>query len=165
MNVGARDLTAVVAAEGAAERSHQVELLLGAGHADVAEAALLLQLRRVAALQGAHVRQQPLLQPDDEDDRELQPLRRVEGDEGRGIHGVIVLVDVGDEGGVLQERGQGVLRLQLVVLGGDGAQLLHVLPALLAVGQPLALLPEQVLAVARALDDRVQKLGEGSRLR
>ncbi len=61
-----------------------------------------------------------------------------------------------------------MLRLELVVLGGDGAQLLYVLPPLLPVrqappvgGQAVPLLAQEVLAVAGAIDDRIQQLGEG----
>ena len=65
--------------------------------------------------------------------RELEALGGVEGDQGDGVGLLVVLVDVGDEGDVFEERSEGVLRLELVVLGGDGAELLDVLPALLAV--------------------------------
>ncbi len=50
--------------------------------------------------------QHALLHPDDEDDRELQPLGGVEGDEGDGVDLLVVLVDVGHEGDVFQEADQ-----------------------------------------------------------
>ena len=58
---------------------HQVEPILGARHADVRQAPLLLQLAIV--LERTPMRQQPLLEPDDEDDRELQALGGVQGDQ------------------------------------------------------------------------------------
>src|SRR3990170_6589290 len=51
-DVGQETRGRVVARERPAERPHQVEMLLGAGHPHVAEPPLLLQLGRVAALQG-----------------------------------------------------------------------------------------------------------------
>ena len=81
------------------------------------------------------MRQQALLQPDDEDDGELQPLRGVERDQRDGVHLLVVLVGVGHEGDLFEERRQGGLGRQLVVLGGDGAQLLDVVPAVFAVSR------------------------------
>ena len=52
---------------GAAEGADEVEVLLGAGHADVAEAALLLDLLGVAAFERADVGEDALLHADDED--------------------------------------------------------------------------------------------------
>ena len=54
----------------------EVELALRAGDPHVGEPALLLE---VARLDRAHVREHAVLEPDDEDDRELEPLRVVEG--------------------------------------------------------------------------------------
>jgi len=59
-----------------------------------------------------------------------------------------------------------MLRLELVVLSSDGAQLLDVLPSLLAVreacpARAAARLAQEVLAIGGALDDGVQEGGEG----
>ncbi len=86
-------------------RAHQrpgdVEPLPGAGHADVGEAALLLQLGLVA--QRARVREDAVLEPGEEHDRELQALGRVQRHQ-RDHAGVVVVGRIGDLVGVGDER-------------------------------------------------------------
>ena len=101
-----------------------------------------------------------LLHADEEDDRELQPLGRVQRDQrdrlGRALH----FVHIGDEGHVLEEAGE-VGRLaagRVLVLGHDGAQLEHVLQALLAALVAIA----QVVHVAALLEHVVEQVREGA---
>ena len=84
-------------------------MLFRAGHADVAEAAFLLDFARVAALQRAHVGQQSLLHADHEDGRELQPLGSMESDERDRVDFLVVGIDVGNQGSILEKRGEAVL--------------------------------------------------------
>ena len=120
-------------------RPAQVEPLLGPGDADVREAALLLQLGRVA--QRAQVREDPVLEPGDEHDRELQALggvQRHQRHDAAGLHALLALdrlvgdlVGVGDERDLLEEVGQRAAtvarRVGLLELARDGDELLEVL--------------------------------------
>ncbi len=146
-DVGEEARGRVMATEGAAEGADEVEVALGAGHADVAEAALFFDLLRTAALKRAEVRQQAFLHAGGE----LEAFGRVERDERDGIRLLVVLVDIRDECYVLQEGGEGMLRFQFVVLCGDDSELLNVLPALLAVR-----VRHDVWFVVGAVDDGVQ---------
>ena len=60
----------------ALERVEAIELLARAGHADVAEAALLFDV--VVCSSELRVRQDAFLHPGEKDDLELQALRRME---------------------------------------------------------------------------------------
>src|SRR5439155_23876148 len=71
--------------EMAAEGAAQVETVARARDADVAEPALLGHLAAVRLLQGPGVGQEPLFDADQEDDRELQALDHVEGDQGDAL--------------------------------------------------------------------------------
>ena len=85
----------------------QIEQPLGASHPNIKETALLFHLLRVEvlALDSAADRQQPFLDTRDEDDRKLQALRRVEGDQGDAAALVgVKTIDVGNEGDTLQIR-------------------------------------------------------------
>jgi hypothetical protein len=109
----------------------QEESLLGAGDPDIREAPLLLELLLV--IERSAVREQSLLEPGDEHDWELEPLRGVERDEGDGIRVALVRILVGNECGLLEQPVEGVVRCQVVVAGRDRAQLEQVRPALLAI--------------------------------
>ena len=79
----------------AAPRMTEVQPLLGAGEADVAKAALFLELVRVA--DAAHVWEDAVLHADDEHDGELETFRRMQRHQrDRALVG-IRLVEVGDE--------------------------------------------------------------------
>src|SRR6266498_2129330 len=71
-----RALLAELAVHAALERVEAVELLARAGHADVAETALLFEV--FVRVERLRVRQDPLFHPRQEDDAELEPLRRVQ---------------------------------------------------------------------------------------
>ena len=66
----------------------QEEPPLGAGDADVGEPALLLELLLV--VEGPAVREEALLEAGDEDDRELEALRRVKRDERHRVRIALV---------------------------------------------------------------------------
>jgi hypothetical protein len=76
---------------------------LGAGHADVTEATLFLELLGVTALERADVRQNSLLHADHEHRRELEALGGVQGDQRDGVGLLVVFVDVGDQRNVFEE--------------------------------------------------------------
>ena len=139
----------------AAPGVRQEEPLLGAGDADVGEAALLLELLLV--VERPAVREEALLQPGDEDDRELEALRRVERDQGDGVGVALVRVLVGDERRLLEQPVERVVRCQIVVPGRDRAQLEQVRPAFLAI---LGAVGEH-RAIAGRLECLVQQLREG----
>ena len=86
---------------GADDRPRDVEPLLGAGHADVREPALLLELGLVAERPG--VREDAVLEAGQEHDRELQALGGVQGHQ-RDHPGVVALGSVGDLVGVGDQR-------------------------------------------------------------
>ena len=137
----------------------QVEPVLGARHAHVGKPPLLLQLALV--LERAPMRQQALLHPDDEDDRELQPLGGVERDQGHPVGQLVELVLVADQRHLLQEAGEALRRGDLVELGGVVAQLEDVGPALLAVIGPVLDGRLQAGALERRVEDRRGRLGGG----
>ena len=124
------------------------------GHADVREAALLLELLLV--VEGPAVREHALLEPGDEDDRELEAFRRVEGDQRDRVGVALVGVLVGDERGLLEQPVEGVLGRQVVVARRDRPQLEEVGPAFLAVLGAVG----QHRPVARRLERLVEQLGE-----
>ena len=132
----------------------QEEPLLGAGDADVGEAALLLELLLV--VERPAVREEALLEPGDEDDRELEALRGVERDERHGVGVALVRILVGDERRLLEQAVERVVGRQVVVAGRDRAQLEQVRPALLAV---LGAVGEH-RAIAGRLEGLVEQLGE-----
>jgi hypothetical protein len=138
-------------------RMDEVQPILGARHAHVGQASLLLELTLV--LERTAMGQQPLLQPDDEDDRELEPLGRVEGDERDAVRHVLQLVLVADERHLLEEAGEPLGRGDLVELGGVAAQLEHVRPALLALVGAVVDGRLQARPLERGVEDRRWRLG------
>ena len=139
----------------AAPGVRQVQPPLRAGDADVREPALLLELLLV--VERPAVREQALLEAGDEDDRELEALRRVERDQRHRIGVALVRVLVGDEGGLLEQPVERVVGRQVVVAGRDEAQLEQVRPALLAVLRAV----REHRPVAGRLERLVEQLGEG----
>ena len=106
-----------------------------AGDRDVAEPPLFLELALV--FERARVREDALLHPGHEHDRELEPLHRVHRDEGgRGLR-LGELVDVRDEGDLLHERRQLLVARQVHVVLSDRPQLEHIGVPLLALGRPV----------------------------
>src|SRR5439155_1399196 len=75
--------------------------------------------------------------PRDEHDRELEALRRVERDQGRGILAALIAVLVGDQRRLLEQPVERVLGRQVVVAGRHRTQLEQVGPALLALLRPV----------------------------
>ncbi|MNX81717.1 hypothetical protein D3C86_1134120 [compost metagenome] len=152
----------------------QEQALLGAGDAHVAQPALLLDL--VGVIEGALVREEPLLHPDQEDHRELQALGRVQGHEGDGL-ALGGLIRVRDQGRGQQEGPQrGVVALlreevsaahQLLQVLDPGAALDGGVAAI--VGQEAALVEHaregvvdaQVLALAVPVHQPGGEVGEG----
>ncbi|OQA46689.1 MAG: hypothetical protein BWY52_00620 [Chloroflexi bacterium ADurb.Bin325] len=139
----------------AAKRAQQIQPILCAGHRDIHEPALLLHL--VGVFHAPAVREDVLLQPDDEDDRELQPLRRVDGEQRHPILRLGQIVLIRHERDLLQEGGQPQVGRKVVVVRGHAAQLLHVRPAILALLGAVA----QPRRVAGLLRDAVEQLGDG----
>ena len=83
------------------------------------------------------MRENALLHSRHEDDGELEALDRVHRDQRGGRLGVLVLIDIGNEGDLFEEaRKLLVLRQRDVVLG-ERAELLHVGPALLPLLGPV----------------------------
>jgi len=91
------------------------------GHADVAEATLLVDA--AGLLDGAQVRQQALFHPHHEDDRELQPLDHVQRDQGQPRLALVEAVDIADQGGVLEELRQCLRAGHPRVLRGQALEL------------------------------------------
>ena len=91
----------------------------GAGHADVEQPSLLLDVPRAAA--GVEVRQHAVLQSGDEDGRVLEALGAVQGHHRDAEVGVQA-VRVADQGDVVQEVRQRTGRRLLVRLPGARAQ-------------------------------------------
>ena len=96
-----RDRRLPLAAEFADAATAQVELALGPGDPDEEQPPFFLQL--VVALVGPRVRQQTLLEADDEDDRELEPLGRVQGHQGDRPDVVLPAVDRRGQADLLEE--------------------------------------------------------------
>ncbi len=129
----------------------QVEPVLGARHADVKETPLLLH--RIRVIETAAVWQQPVVEADDKHCLELEPLGRVQREQRRRLR-VVQVVHVRDQRNLFQKGQQRLVERQVRVLGGDGTELEHILPAILALLAPIA----QVGAIARLLDHLVQQL-------
>jgi hypothetical protein len=133
------------------------EASLRPGDPDVGEPPFLLQGRRI--VEGPAVGEDPLLETGDEDDRELETLGGVEGDEGHPVLAGPIRVGVGDEGGVLEEAIERVLRGEIRVPFGHPPELEEVRPALgvllRAVGEhrPIAGLLEDLVEELRQRED------------
>src|SRR6266404_9454684 len=114
----------------------QGQLLHRARHADVAEAPLLLD---AVLLDRARVREDPLLEADEEDGLELEALRIVQrhqrDERALAADGVLV----GVERDLLEERRQARLRVLLLPLARERDELLEVLDATLRLDRPLGL--------------------------
>ena len=127
-----------LAAELADPAMAQVELALGPGDADEEQPALLLQL--VLVVVGRGVGQEALLQADDEDDGELQPLAACSVISVTAPGLVLPAVDGRGQADLLQEVDDRGPRVLAVELAGGRDQLLDVgqpvLAALLRVGRP-----------------------------
>ena len=103
-------LAAPVPADGAAEE----QPVLGPGHGDIEQTALLGLGGGVAPATPAQ-RHQAVLQPDDKDHRELQALGGVHGQQRDAGGACVVEIGLGRQGGLLAQPG-------LVVRGGEGRQ-------------------------------------------
>ena len=134
----------------------EVQPVLGASHPDVRQAALLLELTVV--LERTPVRQQALLEPDHEDDGELEALRRVQRDQCDPVRAVLERVLVGDQCHLLQEASETLRWRDLVELGGVVAQLGDIGPA---IGAFIGTVVDRVLeaaALERRVEDRARRL-------
>ena len=108
-------------------------MLLGPGHADVAQPSLFFQPLRLFERPG--VGEQPLLQAGQEDDGELQPFGAVQRHQRDAVDLFLPSVEVGDQRQVLQERVQPLLAGDVFKFFGDRHQLPQVLqPAVGFVG-------------------------------
>ncbi len=145
-----------VAVHAPAQRVREHQPLHRARHADVAEAALLLDVGVV----DARVREEPFFHADHEHHRELEPLGGVQGHQRHAVGVAVPGVDVADQRHLLE-----------VVLQRPAhrRRLLHALEELVEVLQPIARLGAPVLAqhrpVAALLDQprgqlRIRHLGE-----
>ena len=124
---GRVDLDATTPPSRAVPGVDEVQPVLGTGHADVRQAALLLELALV--VEGPGNRQQPLLQPDHEHDGKLRPFAACSvikvTRSGRSSR-----VSVRDERHFLEEAGEALGRGNLVELRRVVSQLDQVRPAL-----------------------------------
>jgi len=156
-------VVAGAAGEGAAESVDEVELLLGAGAADVAEATFFFH--GCGVVEGALVGEDAFFHADEEDDGEFETFGGVKGDEGDGLGGIVAHgVDVGDEGDVFEEGGEGGFGGDLGVVGGDRTEFEDVLPAVFGV---VEVTEEEVLVAGFAeedVDDFFERPGFGDLL-
>ena len=131
------------------------QLLPGAGHSHIAQAALLLHFGSVA--HGAVSGEKPLLHAYHEHLREFQSLGGVHGHHGHAVVAVRAAVQIGVQGDLVQKSGEARLRaLGVFQIRQDaGFQLLHVLQP--AAALHVVLLP-QSWGVAAALADIVVEL-------
>ena len=98
----------------AAERVKQIEPVLRPRHSHVGEPAFLLQAGR--RIEAAAVREEAFLHAEHEDDRELEPLDHVQGDQRHPLRPVVHGVDIAHERDVLEEGLQAFARRQPIVL-------------------------------------------------
>ncbi|MBM2843054.1 MAG: hypothetical protein HW404_891, partial [Anaerolineales bacterium] len=146
------------------EGAQQEQSIASAGDPDVEQAALLGH--RFTVVEGAVVRQEPLVEADDEDRRELEPLGGVQRQQDGGVHILGERVLVGDERHLFQEHRQverrgGELRWVVVDggLAGQTAQLQNVLPSF---GAFVAAIVEET-TVGNVLDDAVEESEDSGR--
>ena len=101
--------------------------------------------------------QQALLHAGHYHHRELKALGLVQGDEGQGVFGLLVGVDIGDQRHPFQERAQAVGRSAArgAVIFGQAAKLQDVLPAFVAV-----VLRVDMLGQTRHIQGSVQQVGD-----
>ena len=109
------------------------------------------------------MREQPLLEPHDEYDRELEPLCRVQGDQRDPIWPVLQLVLVADQRDLLEQALQAFGDGQLVKLGRMVAQLQQVGPALLPLFAPVLDQVAQAGSVIDRVEQRRRSLACGNR--
>ena len=126
-----------------------MQIPLGAGEADIGEAALLLQAGAAALVERALVREQAFLPAGQEHGLELQPLGRMQRHDGDGVE-LLVLLGVHDQRDMLEEGAQ-----RLVFLHGAD-QLLQVFEPARRLGRAVVL-PH--LGVAALLQDDLGELG------
>ncbi len=153
---GDAHLRGVVAVAAAIVGAGEDERVHGAGHADVAEAALFFEF--VGIVESAGVGKEALFQAGEKDQRKLQALGGVQGhqrDAGVGIE----LVGVGGQSGVVEEVGQG-LAAGFGVVGGVG-QFLQVFNAAEGLRRAFGF---QSFDVAGAVDEEADQLGECGRV-
>ena len=150
---GDAHLRGVVAVAAAIVGAGEDQRIHGAGHADVAEAALFFQF--VGIVERARVGEEALFQAGQKDQRKLQALggvQRHQRDAGVGVE----LVGVGGQGRVVEKLGQR-LAAGLGVVGGVG-QFLQVFNAAEGLRRAFGL---QGFDVAGAVDEEADQLGEG----
>jgi len=118
-------------------RMGEEELPLGPGHAHIAEAPLLLDGQRVD--RGSTVREEPLLQADQEHAGKLQPLRGMQGHQGHELALVPHGIDIGHERDVFEEAREGAVLRPLGEGGSRVYELSHVLEPSLGLSGTLRL--------------------------
>ena len=98
----------------------QVEAVLGAGDADVGQAAFFSHVLIVLALGATSMGQQSLFHAYHKDDGEFQPFGCVQGQQCQGIFIVVEIILLADETDLLQEKAERILaRLQVFQAGDD----------------------------------------------
>ena len=139
----------------------QREVAHRAGQPDVGEPPLLLQ---PALVERARVREDAVLHPDHEHDRELEALGVVQRHQRHEALVVAQRVDVGDQRDLLQELADRALLGQRVVLARDPHELLEVLQPPLRLDRPLGLERVEVAGLAQQLVQQVadRRLGLAS---
>src|SRR5262249_46809405 len=128
------------------------QALLGAGHADVAEAALFFE--QIGFIDRAAVREQAVLQAGEKYQRELEALGIVQRHQ-RDRRLFVVGVSVGDERGVIEEVAD-----RFAALGGFGGgveQFIQILDARFGFGRLFGL---QHPLVAGAIKNELDELGQ-----
>ncbi len=158
----ARERGLGAAVQVAPESAAEIKAIFRSGHSDVAEAALLGHLRGradrgrvlLALVQRALVRQQPLLHADHEDNRKLQALDHVEGDQRRALAVLVVGVDIRDEGHLGEKIFEALRGVAVVEAFGKAAELVEIFDPCLPLRRAVEVMPAQV----HHLDDLVDQL-------
>src|SRR5579883_2073601 len=99
------------------------------------------------------MRAEPFLETYDKHDVELEPLSRMQGDQGDGIARAVVLISVGRQGGILEERREAALGSVDGELLGDSDQLTDIIqPRLALLGSII-----KELAISGELEDALEE--------
>ena len=144
-----------LAVDRALARVRQVELALRARDADVAGAALFLDL--IGVHERARMREEALLHADHEDNGELEALGRVQRHERHAVVLDVGVVDVGDERELREEGLEVRVLLRLLEVARDADEFLEILDARLVLR---LLVGFELREVARVLEHLVDEIVE-----
>ena len=131
--------------------AHQGERILRPGDADVKQAAFLRHFLRIVKRAG--MRQDAVIQPDDEYPVEFQPLDRVQRHQGRAVRVFRDGVLIGDQRQVLEKFGDAAL----FIIVSHFPQFFHVVPAVILT----VVVGFQPVFVTGLTDDAVHQVHDG----